>query len=197
MKLGTKRSQMRHLGRFPVMGLPLGQTNGDVFAAVEGCFMLFPCQGSHPPESRHSSRSRHAKWHRSFPVPSCAVAAPTEPVQGSRSAHGPALLSETSLAEFMQLWGVPPVVPAPPFRCGQAPLPPRSLTAPPGSRTTLAPALASFPGTWWRNKVQWQKGRWWDNWKGREASEPSLPPAAHRIRNYFSSIGNQVTSTWK
>lgn len=31
----------------------------------------------------------------------------------------------------------------------------------------------------------------------RQASEPSLPPAAHRIRNYFSSIGNQVTSTWK
>lgn len=55
-----KEARCRQFGHFPVMGLTLGQTKGDV-AAVKGCFMLFLCRGSCHPEDRLSNRSRQAK----------------------------------------------------------------------------------------------------------------------------------------
>lgn len=81
-----KEARCRQFGHFPVMGLTLGQTNVDVFAAVKGCFMLFLSQGSRQPAGGLSNRSRHAKLGPSEPIshplhqwvaaPSAAAAAP-------------------------------------------------------------------------------------------------------------------------
>lgn len=164
--------------------------DGDVFAAVEGCSMLFPHQGSHPPGARRSSRSRHAKWHLSFPVSAlvcCSFGACAGQLEQPQS-NG--IVRE--LAKLTPPWGFPPVVPAPP-PAGAKPL------SHPAPSLRLAPALTPFPGTWWRNKVQWQKGKMMgqlERWRDRHPKLVCLQQLKES-ETYLSSKGNQVPSTWK
>lgn len=173
------------------MGLTLGQTNSDGFAAVEGCFMLFPRQGSHPPEARRSTRSRHAEWHcHCLCQPWCAVLRPL-PVQGSRSSRvrrrcpRPTRPKERS-SGAVHRWSLHLLSPAP--------LPPRSPAVPRGAEPpSLLPCFIP------RHVVEKQSSAAQREDDGttvkveRQASQPNLPPAAHGTRNlliFYRKPGN-------
>lgn len=169
-----------------MMGLTLGQTNGDVFAAVEGCSMLFPCQGSHPPETRCSTRSRHAKWHLLFPVSALVM----QLLPPSLCWEAGAATVRHCLSQVTQPWGFPPVLPAPPLAVA---------TPPPHCTSGEQNHPRSCPRFIPRHMVEKQGSaaeREDDGTAGKvegQASETSLPPAAQGIRHlliFYRKPGN-------
>lgn len=120
------------------------------------------------PTSRFSSPRSQAQHQeqtcRVAPVIPCS--SPRVLPQLPRSTHGHTPLSEARSAKGTQPWAS--------LLWALHLLPPRSLTAPRGSRTTHTPALTSFPGTWWRNKVQWQKGKRMGQLERQRDRQPNL-----------------------
>lgn len=159
-----KEARRGHLGHFPGMGLTLGQMNSDVFAAVEGCFMLFPPPASHLPAAR-ITRSRHAEWHcHSLFQPLCTVAAPCA---GQLEQPRSDTAVRDWLGHIKAVLGLPTVLPAPPLAVARPSSHP-TPSLPWGSRTTLTPALLHSQARGGESRFSGTKGRWWDSWKGRE-----------------------------